>query len=228
MTTINKIREMLAAGAIAPLDDDVIKMGVLKAADGRSVDYTLHQGWDIAKCFACDDKWGKFNIRLLDHIEKQKYDDATLDKVFADIQMDDSHWNWFAKACIHNDTSFTWFFLMAEGTPQGACVIYHPKKSVIEAGDIFYVEYVAVAPWNRKNPMAERVFNGVGTLLIKSAVQYVNTKLKMRYGFSLHALPRASEYYAKIGMQRFAAADKDTLEYYEMGEKTASQYGEAA
>ncbi|MEK7153858.1 MAG: hypothetical protein AAB834_07955, partial [Patescibacteria group bacterium] len=119
MTTINKIKAMLVAGTINPSYDDVIKTGTLIAADGQVAPYTLHQGWDIAKCFACDDKWGEFNVRLLNYIDSQKYDQATRDKVLSEIQMDDSHWEWFKKACYHKDTSFNWFFLMSNGLPQG-------------------------------------------------------------------------------------------------------------
>lgn len=227
MTTINQIKKMLESGQISPSDDDIVSQGVLTSSSGASVPYTLHHGWDIAKCYSCDEHWGKFNLDLFGFIDEQNYTPDELDKVLAQIQIDDRHWKWFKKACALKDEWYEWFFIMAEGKPQGACLIYHPKKSVIDANNIFYIEFLAVAPWNRTNPMASRRFNGVGTLLIKSAIAYVKDSLAYRFGFSLHALPRASGYYRKIGMQRFAAEDKDTLEYFEMPESAAADYLEA-
>jgi len=227
MTTITQIKKMLESGQIAPSDEDIVDQGVLTSSSGASIPYTLHRGWDIAKCYSCDEHWGKFNLDLFEFIDKQNYTPNQLDVVLAQIQIDDRHWKWFKKACLLKDETYEWFFIMAEGKPQGACLIYHPKKSVINTDDIFYVEFLAVAPWNRTNPMAPRYFNGVGTLLIKSAITYVKDSLAYRFGFSLHALPRASGYYKKIGMERFSAEDKDTLEYFEMPESAAADYLEA-
>jgi hypothetical protein len=228
MTTVNQIKQLLASGAITPAQDDVVKSGNLLAADGNLVPYTLHHGWDIAKCYACDTNWGTFNLSLFQYISDKKYSAEDLAKVLSEIQIDDRHWKWFDKACLHKDTTFNWFFLMAEGVPQGACVIYHPKKSVIQAGDIFYVEYIAVAPWNRINPMQKRRFKGIGTILVKHAIDYVTKTLLLPHGFSLHALPRASAWYQKIGMQRFVAHDKGQLQYFEMAENAAASFLEEA
>lgn len=101
-------------------------------------------------------------------------------------------------------------------TPQGACVFFHPKDSIIDSENIFYIEYVAVAPWNRKTPVTKREFKGVGTILITCALNYAVNELGLQYGFSLHSLPQAKNYYEKIGMINFPERDKDKLVYFEM------------
>jgi hypothetical protein len=72
--TIDEIKRMLDSGEITPSDENVVKMGVLYAADGSHVDYQLHHGWDIAKAYACDKDWGKFNVDLMRFIKNKSYD----------------------------------------------------------------------------------------------------------------------------------------------------------
>ena len=225
--TIDEIKKMLDSGEIAPSNEDVVKDGVLLTHDGNCVDYQLHHGWDIAKAHICDKDWGKFNVELLRFIKNMNYDNESLSLVFEKLQMEDSHWKWFNKSVHYKTTEFDWFFLMANGFPQGVCLIYHPKPSALEKGDIFYIEYVAVAPWNRDNPMQARIFKGVGSILIKYAVNYAHTELNLKYGFSLHALPKASDFYYKIGMVAHPPLDKEGLQYFEMLEQHATKFVEA-
>lgn len=221
--TIDQIKKLLVTGAITPSAKDIVEEGVLQALDGRSVKYQLHHGWDIAKAFACDRRWGEFNLELLRFIQQKQYDAETLREVLEHIQMDDSHWRWFDKARVFSTSEYDWFFLMADNIPQGACLIYHPKPSVYDAGDIFYVEYIAAAPWNRDNPMS-RVFKGVASIILKYAVNYAHHQLKLRFGFSLQAIPRATGFYQKIGMTAHAKYDDGVMTYFEMPEDAALKF----
>jgi len=223
MITVEDIKNALEAGFL-PIQSNVIKTEILKARDGRDVECELHYGWDVAKCYAIDSEWGPFNVRLMGWVESQNFDNERLNEVLDNIQMDDGHWEWFVKACAHIANEFHWFFVMAENKQQAACLIYHPKQSPIDGVEIFYIEYIAVAPWNRENPMEERIFAGLGSWLVKSIIEYVTKTLNFGHGFSLHALPRASGFYIKIGMQRYPDLDKGILQYYEMPEKIASAY----
>lgn len=223
--TIDQIKALLDSGQIKPAEDNVIDVTTLHSeADGRTVECRLHLGWDIAKARICDRAWGVFNIQLMRFIEEQDYDEATLKAVLEDIQVDDGHWDWFQKSIRHVTSEYVWFFLMAENYPQGACLIYHPKKSAENLGDIFYIEYIAVAPWNRKNPMTGREFKGVGTMLIRSAIHYAINTLKLRPGFCLHALPRAVEYYKAAGMRVFDELEKEGMPYFEMSEEQIDKF----
>lgn len=219
--TIDDIKSLLDSGAIPFFVKDVVKTGVLIAYDGRQVDYQLHHGWDPAKAWLCDKNWPLFNLKLMRFIKNQHYDANSLTKILEQIQIDDDHWRWLEKSLRYKSTEYDWFFLMADKLPQAACLIYHPKASALAEGDIFYIEYVAAAPWNRKNPMQDRVFKKLGSIIINYAVHYAHTELKLRYGFSLHALPKATGFYQGIGMQRYAPLDKDILSYFEMPEQRA-------
>ena len=225
--TIDEIKKMLDSGEITPSNESLVKTGVLQANDSRNVEYQLHHGWDVAKAYACDNEWGKFNVELMRFIESKKYDEKQLAEILEQIQIDDAHWKWFDKSFCYKQSDYDWFFLMAENIPQGVCLIYHPKPSVLEDGDIFYIEYVASAPWNRVNPMRPQIFKKIGSILIKYAIDYAHTVLKLRYGFSLHALPKAAAFYHKIGMTEHPPYAKEGLQYFEMIEQRTTDFVEA-
>lgn len=225
--TIAGIRKLLDSEGLEPNVDDVVSSGQLSTPSGALVDYTLHHGWDPIKGHLCDKSWGCFNVQLLHFIKKQNYDNATRNTVLSNIQMGDSHWDWLAKSLHFKSDEYDWFFMMAEGYPQGACLIYHPKPSIISVGNIFYIEYLAAAPWNRINPMRERSVKGVATILMKHAVAFGKNNLKLKHGFSLHALPTAAGFYQSLGMVSHPSADKDNLPYFEMPEDQASKFAVA-
>ncbi|WP_186044437.1 GNAT family N-acetyltransferase [Burkholderia gladioli] len=202
----------------------VVRAGEVPRHDGICVPFEIQAGWDLGKAHWCDKNWGVFNLSLLKFIKDKDYSDEERAEVLESIQIDDSHWEWLKKAIAYRTDEYVWLFLIADDVPQGACLIYHPKKSEIETGDIFYIEYIASAPWNRKNPMSPRRFSGVGSLLIKAAMEYATKELKLRQGFSLHALPRAVSFYEKIGMKSFAALDKEPLKYFEMPQAIATEF----
>lgn len=226
--TIQEIKALLKSGEILPTYDDVDASGVLTASTGKGVEYTFHHGWDIAKAHACDTQWGVFNVELLMFIEQRYTDPDERNAVLDGTQLEDHHWEWLNKSVCMKSAEYLWFFIMAEGAPQAACVIYQPKPSACEKGNIFYIEFVAVAPWNRINPMSARRFSGVGTRIIRHAVHFSMKTLGLKPGFALHALPKAIPYYEKIGMLPFSSLNKENLPYYEMPEKALMNFMDAA
>ena len=222
--TLEEIKELVSSGAIAPTTADVIAVGTLKKSDGSEISYNVHCGWDIVKAWACDHEWGKYTVRILSFIDKEFTDPGVRDEILEQTSLEDHHWEWFQKAAFYRSAEYRWFFLMAEGLPQAACLIYQPKASAFADGNIFYVEYIAVATWNRRNPMNGRVFTGVGTKILKHAVEHCRNTLNLMPGFSLHALPKAIPFYEKIGMLRKEDLDKGLLAYYEMPENAYTAF----
>lgn len=215
--TISQIKALLAS--VDPLkfaDGECIADGELCSRGGGSRPYKLLLGWNVALANRCDETWGGFTIKLLRFIEEQQYDATTLSAVLKEVQIDDSHWRWLDKALIKNGDQYKWFFLLADGEPQAACLIYHPKASAIDGQGIFYIEYLAAAPWNRRNPLNDQAFAGVGKLVVRKVSAYAINHLGLRPGFSLHALPRAAGFYESLGMGRFPALDAGLMPYFEM------------
>jgi len=212
--TIDDIRRALDAAPPTISSGGIISKGALAGRTG-SVDYTIHLGWDLLIANLCDRSWGAFNITLLRHIQKLEAQGVDIVPILESAQLEDHHWRWLDKTLHYRGDCYKWFFLIAENYPQAACLVYHPKASVVGAGDIFYVEYIAAAPWNRENLLAERVFKGVGPKLLERVISYAKEELKLQPGFSLHSLPKAVQFYEKIGMTAFPIYNKDGLQFFE-------------
>lgn len=133
------------------------------------------------------------------------------------IHNEDSHWKWFNKSALLKSNEYKWFFFRIDEKIQAACLIYHPRKAILSSHDIFYVEFIAVAPWNRDNPMEKKIYSRVGTLLLTNVMSYCTDVLGYKPGFCLHSLPQAQTFYENyLGMQRCPDEDKESLYYYEM------------
>ncbi|EKS6313206.1 hypothetical protein RJO42_003212 [Enterobacter hormaechei] len=212
-----KFSHMLATGTAD-------REGKLNRPDGSSVTYQTYIGWNIARANECDIQWGKFNIDLIDEISKRNYSKDELIAINEMVQLDDDHWNWLFKSAKYNTDEYKWFFLYADKKPQAACLIYFPKESLLSGNDIFYIEYLAVAPWNRMNPIADRIFLGVGTQMISDVMCYSHNILKLKPGCSLHSLNKAQKFYKKLGMLPIPAYDKPNLAFFEMPESVAIDF----
>lgn len=195
---------------------NIIESGNLINGSGEPIEYEITHGWDVVSANSCDRQWGSFNIRLFEYIDKQGYSEEQLNAVLSGMHLEHMHWDWFKKSMCYTSDRYEWFYMFADGKPQGACLIYHPKASLFDPGDIFYIEFVAIAPWNKDNLIAKRYFKGVGTLMIKCVLQFAVNSLYLRPGFSLHSLPQAIDYYEKLGMVSFPQKNKDELAYFEL------------
>ncbi len=221
---LEKLRELVNSIELSFPQENLAESGTLTDRNGKAVDFTIYRGWNITLGHACDEQWRKYNLSLMKFIEKQNYDIPKLNAVLDGIQIDDDHWDWLVKSCLHKSDEYKWLFLVADGKPQGACLMYHPKASTLGNGDIFYIEYIAVAPWNRENPMETRLFKAIGSTMIKHLIRYAHDELNLSYGFSLHAIPKATGFYMKIGMLDHVLSDKTPLKYFEMTAECAANY----
>lgn len=193
-----------------------IDTGVLLHSDDHKVSYEVGNGWSPDTCAACDQAWGAYTVEFLDFIAHQGFSGDELARVLQSMQTEDSHWDWSTKAILTMTKGYEWFYLVAEGRPQGVCVIYHPEKSHLADVDIFYVHFLAVAPWNRDCSIRKRELKGVGTALLRAALRFSVNQLKLSAGFSLHSLPQAVVYYKKLKMVNLSEHDKGMLAYFEL------------
>ncbi|TGM45981.1 N-acetyltransferase [Leptospira vanthielii] len=212
--TIEEIKKLIAAGKIKPLGNE-LKNGKIESKNKKH-QYKIFHGWDIARASKTDNEWGRFNLELLDSIMNKGYNKESLEKVLQGVQLHDYHWSWLAKHQETTSDRYNWFFLDVNGLTEAICLTFHPKQSVFDSSEIFYIEYIAVAPWNRLNPYQERKFSGLGSVLVQSVCEYFIEKHKYNFRFSLHSVKAAETFYKKIGMTKFPEHDKENLYYYEM------------
>lgn len=203
--------------------DEIVEEGEICDNNSDSFNYKITHGWDVILSHKCDREWKAFNLVLYDRIRNGDFSKEEKLEILSKIQTQDSHWDWFKKSCLYKTDEYEWFYLLTNGHPQGSCLFYHPKNSLFDSKNIFYIEFIAVAPWNRTTPLTEREFKGVGTLLIKCALRYAVNVLNLRCGFSLNALPQANDYYKKIGMTHFPERDYSNMPYFEMSQDKSNE-----
>lgn len=88
-----------------------------------------------------------------------------------------------------------------------------------------YIEYIENAPWNRSGLMEEPQYRGVGTILMRAAIELsVESEFAGRIG--LHALPQAEPFYENTcGMNNLGPdEDYEGLCYFEMTPQQASLF----
>jgi len=146
-----------------------IEHGELTHVSDGKVPYKIIHGWDLKSSHECDILWKQAWLNLFEQIQQSEPDETRQKEILASISTEDIHWDWFKKAVDYSTDEYEWFHLYADGKPQAACLIYHPKASALEPGDIFYVEFVAVAPWNRTCELRPRKFRGLGEIVLRAA-----------------------------------------------------------
>jgi hypothetical protein len=199
---------------------------------GKTHNYEITRGLNPAIAIQADAEWAvEKNIivqQLLAENPAARLDVHELLKLLPTYNLEDWHWKWSDKAMSCNGPEYEWFYLTANGKVQGVAIIYHPKGSKLKHDNIFYVDYLATAHWNRPRPNYTRQFAGIGSLLLCYCLDYAVQTLKYRPGFSLHSLPHAEPYYAKIGMVDLGLdASKDNLRFFEAPEVIAKKLCEA-
>lgn len=222
--TIDEIRQMLRSGQIEVDLSNPESTIKVKQSNNFQSNCSIYVGWDVAKANQIDDIWSEYRYKLLEHIHSQDYSDQELLRIENELQFGDGHWDWFNKSICYKSEEYEWFYLYFDGKPQAVCLIYHPKTSVFSGENIFYIEYIAVAPWNRKNPMEVKLFSGLGQIFIQFISNYACEKLGLSQGFSLHSLPGAKSFYLSIGMRNVPNLSKGSLEFFEMSKENTFNF----
>lgn len=205
-----------------------IEKGELTHVSTMKLSYKIIHGWDLKSSLECDTLWKQGWLALFKQIQQAEPDDTKQNEILATISTEDIHWDWFKKAVHFSADEYEWFHLYADGKPQAACLIYHPEASALEPGDIFYVKFVAVAPWNRTCDLRPREFRGLGEIILRAAQRFAVKELNLRPGFCLHSLPKAENFYTKLKMVKVAGKeDAQSLAYYELPQDLATQLMEA-
>lgn len=205
-----------------------IEQGELMHVSKKKVPYKIVHGWSLESSVECDTLWKQGWLALFKQIQQTERDETKQDEILASISTEDFHWDWFRKAVDYSTDEYEWFHLYADDKPQVACLIYHPEASALDPGDIFYVKFVAVAPWNRTCDLRPREFCGLGEIILRAAQRFAVKNLKLRPGFCLHSLPKAEGFYTKLKMVKVdGREDAQSLAYYELPQALATQLMEA-
>lgn len=132
---------------------------------------------------------------------------------------EDSHWDWAMK---HNATasylSYEKYALECDRVTQGLMMLeLDSHRSRLEQGkSMVYIDYLATAPWNRRSIQELPDYKGVGSVLVRFAILRSHD-LEYHGRVGLHALPRAIDFYTRLGMKNFGPdPEKQNLHYFEL------------
>lgn len=177
----------------------------------------ITNGYNFELALQCDVSWknyqAKINAFLLtlteaeQELERQKIDDQ------------DWHWEWFTKTVKTKDNNcYEWFFLQIDSIVEAACLITFPKESALLQGEqIFYIDFIAVAPWNRYSPLEEKRHKGLGYTVLRESISFLSKQYSGATRFALHSLEQAEQFYVqKLKMQHCPNLDKPYLKYFEL------------
>lgn len=142
----------------------------------------------------------------------------------------DLHWDWSKKADqTRGYLAYQRFALIHEGQLQGLMLVNltsaTARLKVQRGKDMAYVDFVSTAPWNRPDFGHTPKFVGVGSVLVRVAVE-----LSRAEGFhgriGLHSLPQAEKFYRKTCRMTDLGADTGYygLTYFEMTENQATEF----
>ena len=198
---------------------------------GKNYPYTVSIGLDTMMTLSLNDDWSAAKSEAINELRKlypNGMQESESGRILTEYGLTDYGWNWVNKIAHCSSKEYEWFYLIAEGKVQAVCIIYHPKSSIIDGENIFYIDYIASAYWNRNRPGYKRRFSSAGTKLISFAVDHATAKLGYRPGFSLHSLPTAEAYYRRIGMTPYECdPQKENLRYFEANITCANSIREA-
>jgi hypothetical protein len=203
----------------------IINKGTINTIDGDSVPYFIELGLSKSSILQCNE-WKDFTTNIIIKFVTKNPDVKDYKKELQkDIMLEDYHWNWVKKAVFYNTSEYNWFFLKTSDGVQGVCLTFHPKESVFQRVDIFYVQYLSSAPWNRKSSLHERLYTGIGNEILKQVQYYFMKKHHYSYGFSLHSLPQSQNYYEHIGMVNIPEYnDEKGLLFYEINKENTISF----
>lgn len=205
----------------------LIKNPLLSDANGNTHEAQLLLGKSLKHALFCNKEWREFELSVAENIiltQPAKIANSSLES----LPFHDRHWNWLKKYRILNGDDYDWFYVVTNGKLQAICITRHPYESVLDKKNIFYIEYISVAPWNRPGSFYKRIFKGVGSVLIQGICNYYNKEKGYRPGFALSAVPQAKGFYEHIGMTPIPEKDHDFLSYYEMSEEKSLNFMQGA
>jgi hypothetical protein len=140
------------------------------------------------------------------------------------------HWDWRRKTeALQGMLANPGFSVVCQGLTQGMMLVdTTTKRCRLEnqtGKNLVYVMFVENAPWNRKELCDPPRYRGVGTILMRAAIELSkHDEFKGRIG--LHSLPQANGFYANVCGMTDLGGDQnyEGLRYFEMTPEQAEAF----
>ena len=143
----------------------------------------------------------------------------------------DAHWNWERKVSGPRLLAREGFSVVCDGVTQGMMIVdTSTRRCRIDAQKnlhLVYLEFLQVAPWNRRRLSGQARYGGIGSILVRAAIAF-SESLEFAGRIGLHSLPQAESFYtATCGMADLGLDDAfKNLRYFEMTPEQARAFVE--
>ena len=200
---------------------------------GESFKIDLIEGFDEDHIKYIEDQWmpsikRQYDMAILRFFtqppELQTY--ANFLEILGKLGIPDKHWNWTRKCAVAPSTNRKVYGLLNADHVEAAMMLLHGKSTRDTASGlpIIYVDYLAVAPWNRTPIQNPERFRKLGTVMLGAAVE-VSRTLGMDGRCGLHSLPSSEGFYRRIGMKDLAIdPNYHNLRYFEFDSYAAMSF----
>lgn len=199
---------------------------------GKPFKIDLAEGMDGAHIDFVEQKWGpllqrQYDLALLSYflLPPSSQTPEKWRETLGAFGAQDSHWEWRTKCSVVAGTNRHIFALLNANDVEAAMLLLSGKQSRDGAPrPLAYVDYVAVAPWNRKEVQIPQRFRHLGTVMLGAAVvRSISMGFDGRCG--LHSLPQSEGFYHRIGMSDFGIdAAYLSLRYFEFTSQSARRF----
>lgn len=199
---------------------------------GKPFKIDLAEGMDAAHIDFIEQQWApllqrQYNLALLNFFQLPPalQTEKKWDEMLGAFGAPDEHWKWRAKCTVAPGTKRQIFSLLNASEVEAAMVLASGKQSRDGTPrPMVYVDFVAVAPWNRREIQSPQRFRHLGTVMLGAAVvRSISTGLDGRCG--LHSLPQSEGFYRRIGMTDLGIdATYGSLRYFEFTSLSARKF----
>lgn len=200
---------------------------------GKTFKIDLADGLDTSHLDFMEAQWTpamqrQYSLALLQFFQLSAADQTSerLDETLGRFDVQDHHWKWRTKCAIAPGTNRRVFSLLNAGEVESAMLLLLGKTSR-DPGisfPIVYVDFLAIAPWNRKAFQNPQRFRHLGTVMLGAAVEFSRT-LGLDGRCGLHSLPQSEGFYRHIGMRDFGLDSAySSLRYFEFDATGAATF----
>lgn len=187
---------------------------------GRIIPATLIERIDIAYARRTDDLWLTF---LAAEVSKAQAENRPL------VHPEHAHWRWEHKVTLAGHLlAYPTLAIEFEGDAQGLMMLKTDGEFARLPGEmgkpLVYVVFLATAPWNLPSVVMRPRFRGVGTVMLRSAIE-ISFELGFKGRLGLHSLSQSEHFYTRSGLTELGNdLEKENLSYFEMTPAQASAF----
>lgn len=190
------------------------------------VDAILHEGLSDQEVTEAQEAWEPIRKSAIERLLHEGWKLDQLPKHYG--------WDWTRKINRLTDPLLTFYGIECNGQMQGMVEIakegYLAKLSSQKGKPLVYVKYIETAPWNIKILEPSPLYGGVGSRLIRAAVE-LSVQENCRGRVGLHSLPGNNKgepewFYGTVCKMEPMELERDGegLLYFEMTEETSNRF----